>query len=68
MKPMNSKVTYDKMPLSCDFIMLLLFFAVISPLRDFETFAYDVIFLFVMILILLVYRLKRIFYQVCIKC
>ena len=59
------KVTYDKMSPSCDFIFRLLLY---SPLRDFETFAYGVIVLFDMILNLLVNRLIRSFYQVCIMC
>ena len=63
--PINSKVTYDKMSSSCGFIFRLLLY---SPLRDFETFAYDAICLFVMILNLLVNRLKRMFNQVCIMC
>ena len=50
---MYSKVTYDKM----------------SPaLRDFVTFAYNVMFLFAMIFNLLVNRLKRNFCQVRIMC
>ena len=60
---MYSKVTYDKMLPSCDFIFLLPSY---SPLRDFVTFVYGAIFLFAMILNLLVKRLKRNFCPVCI--
>ena len=60
-KPMYSKVTYDNVLQSC-----VVFFC--CNIRHYVTFAYGVIFLFVMNLNLLVHRLTRIFCQICIMC